>query len=97
MSIEPIGGIRPPRDLDASARPAAGGGSFGEVLKGLMVDANQAHHESDQLVESLAKGEPTDVHEVMVAMTEADLSFRLLLEVRNRLIDAYQEVQRMPV
>ncbi len=80
------------------ARAAGGGdGSFGELLKGLVEDANANHARSDQMVESLAKGEPTDVHQVMLAMTEADLSFRMLLEVRNRLVDAYQEIQRMPV
>ena len=83
--------------LSPTASEGAGDASFGDVLKQLVEDANAKHSESDQLVESLAKGEPTDVHQVMMAMTEADLSFRMLLEVRNKLVDAYQEIQRMPV
>lgn len=82
-----------------AAQPAAGGagGAFGDVLKGILEQANTSQGDSDRMVESLARGEPTDVHDVMIAMTEADLSFRMLLEVRNRLIDAYQEIQRMPL
>jgi flagellar hook-basal body complex protein FliE len=49
------------------------------------------------MVKSLAQGEITDVHEVMLAMTRADLSFRMMLEVRNKLLEAYQEVMRMQV
>jgi flagellar hook-basal body complex protein FliE len=63
----------------------------------MIENASGAEAKSDQLVEALAKGEPTDVHSVMVAMTEAELAFRTVVEVRNRLIEAYQEIQRMPV
>lgn len=96
--INPLGGAAGASSFPTrSAAPAPGAGSFGDLLKGLVEEANDQHASSDQLVESLAKGEPTDVHRVMMAMTEADLSFRMLLEVRNRLVDAYQEIQRMPV
>jgi len=86
--------------LPAIGPKAAGGsgdGSFGDVFKKLVEEANETANSSDKLVEQMAKGEPTDVHQVMMAMTEADLSFRMLLEVRNKLVDAYQEIQRMPV
>ena len=44
-----------------------------------------------------SKGKVDDVHEVMLAMTRADLSFRMVLEVRNKLVEAYQEVMRLNV
>lgn len=95
-SIGPITGI----GADAKSGGAAatsGGVGFGDLFAKLVNNANGTQAHSDQLVESLAKGEPTDVHQVMVALTEAELAFRTVLEVRNRLIEAYQEVQRMPV
>ena len=45
----------------------------------------------------LAAGEPVELHDVMIAMEEADLSLRLALQVRNKLVEAYQEIQRMQV
>lgn len=75
----------------------AGGGSFGDMFSKLIENASGAESKSDDLVKALAKGEPTDVHSVMVALTEAELAFRTVLEVRNRLVEAYQEIQRMPI
>lgn len=100
MSVQAIGGaISHNSSLlggGGSAASSAGAG-FNDLLSGLISEANVTAGHSDQLVEQMAKGEPTDIHSVMVAMTEADLSFRMLVEVRNKLIDAYQEIQRMPV
>ncbi len=81
----------------AGASKTSGNGGFGELFSKLVENASGAEAKSDRLVESLAKGEPTDVHQVMVALTEAELAFRTVLEVRNRLVEAYQEMQRMPI
>ncbi len=100
MDVSAIGAVTGATESAARARPegaARGAGGFAGLLGDLLQDASQASAASDRLVESLAKGEPTDIHDVMIAMTEADLSFRLVVEVRNRLIDAYQEIQRMPM
>ena len=100
MSIQGIGGAT--TGLDRLSSGLSGGqsgkaGGFEKIFTELVQEANQTSGRSDQLVEQLARGEPTDIHSVMVAMSEADLSFRMLVEVRNRLVDAYQEIQRMPV
>ena len=84
-------------DLKMPALDSEGSGGFGTILKELVNEANQTTVKSDDLVNQLARGEPTDIHSVMLAMTEADLSFRMLVEVRNRLVEAYQEIQRMLV
>jgi len=100
MSIQGIGGSSSGFDAGgiglSKSRPDESG-SFEKIFQDLVQEANQTAGRSDQLVEQLARGEPTDIHSVMVAMSEADLSFRMLVEVRNRLIDSYQEIQRMPV
>ena len=53
--------------------------------------------EADKAVEQLLSGEKQDVHEVMLSMAKADVSFRMMIEVRNKLVEAYQEVMRMQV
>ncbi|MFH0945504.1 MAG: flagellar hook-basal body complex protein FliE [Planctomycetota bacterium] len=90
---EQIGLKLPAQDSGGSG----GSGGFKAIFKELVNEANQTSVKSDELVNQMARGEPTDIHSVMLAMTEADLSFRMLVEVRNRLVDAYQEIQRMPV
>ncbi|HGY91728.1 MAG TPA: flagellar hook-basal body complex protein FliE [Planctomycetes bacterium] len=74
-----------------------GDASFGKILNEVLTDANAKQLEADQSVQSLLAGETQDVNQVMVAMAKADVSFRMMLEVRNKLIDAYQEVMRMQV
>ena len=98
MSVQGIGGIQ--HLTDALGKGAAGkggsdGNAFGELLGDMIKDANDANVRSNELVQSLARGEPTDVHTVMIAMDKADQSFRLIVEVRNKLVEAYQEIQRM--
>ena len=67
-------------------------GHFGKLFENLLGGANEMGLEARQSVDGLLKGEVTDVHEVMVAVNKADLSFRFLVEVRNKLIDAYKEL-----
>jgi flagellar hook-basal body complex protein FliE len=70
---------------------------FGSVLGRMLTEVDSLQKRADQAVEGLATGKVKDVHDVMLAMNEADLSFRLMLEVRNKLVEAYQEVSRMQV
>ena len=78
------------------SEPAAGGG-FAQVLQGVIAQNTQASASADAAVSALATGEAQDLHTVSLAVANADLSFRLILELRNRLTEAFQEVQRMQV
>jgi flagellar hook-basal body complex protein FliE len=69
--------------------------SFKNVLGGYMEEVNTLQHEADAQIQRLAAGETEDIHEVTLAMDEADNSFQLMMELRNRLVDAYREVMRM--
>lgn len=71
--------------------------SFSEVLSNFFQDVNQMQNTADISVEKLATGEITDVHQVMVAMNEADVAFKLMMEIRNKLISAYNELMKTPV
>jgi flagellar hook-basal body complex protein FliE len=103
MRMKPIDQIaaRGPELPDgASERPKsakAGGPSFGSLVEKTIDETERLQERADGMVKGLAQGEITDVHEVMLAMSRADLSFRMVLEVRNKLLDAYQEVMRMQV
>jgi flagellar hook-basal body complex protein FliE len=71
--------------------------SFGAVLSQAVQDLNQTQVTADQGAAKLAAGEPVDLHQVMIGMESANLSFGLALQVRNKLLDAYQEVMRMVI
>ena len=70
---------------------------FKELLNSKIGDVNDLQFEADKLVADLVKGKTDNVHEVLVAVNEADLSFRLMMEVRNKLVEAYEEVMRMQI
>jgi flagellar hook-basal body complex protein FliE len=86
-----------PSAAGGAGEAAAPAGSFKDLLGGLVEASEASQGEASRLVESLAKGEPQDLHRVMSALNEADLSFRLVLEVRNKLVEAWQEIKRMPI
>ncbi len=67
---------------------------FGDVIKQAIKRVSDMQLRADQSVEQLLKGE-TGIHETMIALQKADISFRLLLQVRNKVMDAYREVMRM--
>ncbi|HEY66046.1 MAG TPA: flagellar hook-basal body complex protein FliE [Caldilineae bacterium] len=80
------------------ARPeAVGGASFGELVRDALEQLNRLQQEADDAATRLALGEPVDLHDVMIAVQKADLGFQLALQVRNKLIEAYQEIMRMQV
>ena len=68
---------------------------FVQVMQKFVDDTNTQQLKADQSVELLATGQSDNVHETMLALTRADLSMRVFMEVRNKVIDAYQEVMRM--
>ena len=70
---------------------------FGDMLKDMIADTEGMQQEADNAVHQLMTGEKENVHEVMLSMAKADVSFRMMLEVRNKLVEAYQEVMRMQV
>ncbi len=67
---------------------------FQEFLKKSLVETNREMIKSDEQVQEMVRGQK-DVHETMIALEEANLSLRLLLQIRNKLIAAYEEIMRM--
>lgn len=83
-------------ELQAPAK-TEGKGSFLDHLKNAIEDANQDQIAADKKATDLANGKDTNIHETMLAASQAELSFNLMVQVRNKALEAYQEVMRMPV
>lgn len=76
---------------------ATNGASFGDLLKDALKDLQGIQAEADTSAAKLATGEPLDIHEAMIAMEKTSIAFQLGLQVRNKLIEAHQEIMRMQV
>ncbi len=70
---------------------------FADMVKGLIRETDQQQLQSQDSVRQLITGETDSIHEVVLTTSRADLAFRLMMEIRNRLIESYQEVMRMQV
>ncbi len=73
------------------------GGSFAKTLGESIQEVNSLQLKADQSVESMASGENKNIHETMLDISKADMAFRMTLAVRNKVIEAYQEVMRMSI
>jgi flagellar hook-basal body complex protein FliE len=71
--------------------------SFQNTIRGLLEKANKPHVDADVAFSDLVSGKTDNLHNVVLSVAKADMSFRLLLELRNRLTEAYQEIMRMQV
>lgn len=74
-----------------------GAPDFGTVLRQSLGEVNKLQAKADEAVQALATGKGISLHETMIALEKADLSFRLMMEVRNKIVEAYREVLRMQI
>ena len=71
------------------------GTSFSNVLSDAISKVNDSEVNANNKIESLIKGEDVEMHEVMLAMQESVLSLQALIEVRNKTVEAYQEISKL--
>lgn len=79
----------------APATPAGGG--FGETLQSALSSVNEAQQNASSISEAYERGQVHDVTQVMLARQEAGVAFEATLQVRNKLLSAYQDIMRMGV
>lgn len=93
--------ITPSQLVDKSARAKqpvdTRGPSFSDEIKNLLYAVNDKQGLANTMVQDVVKGESDDLHGAMIALEEASVSFQLMLEVRNKMLDAYQEINRMNI
>lgn len=98
MDISSVGPIRPNTPFPVETdQPVEGPRTFGELLKNAVEKVNGLVVDSDNKALQLALGEIEDTHEVMLAMEKASMSLQLTMEIRNKVIEAYQEILRQAV
>ena len=72
-------------------------GDFGTHLKNALGDVNDLQQKADQAIQQLVGEGKGDLQETMIALEKADVSFRLMMQIRNKVLEAYQEIMRMQV
>jgi len=70
---------------------------FSTMLKDALKDVNDAQLTADDAVQKVLNGETKDIHSTMIALQKADVSLKMMLEVRNKIMEAYQEVMRTQI
>jgi flagellar hook-basal body complex protein FliE len=96
LSIGAVSAARPGPEIPGPAAAVKGPG-FGEALRGALDQVNQLQQAADQATQGFALGQTQDVAGTMIAIEKANLAFQFTLQIRNKLLEAYQEVMRMPM
>ncbi|MEJ2612505.1 MAG: flagellar hook-basal body complex protein FliE [Candidatus Thiodiazotropha sp.] len=101
MSIEAVSFIKSPESVEfgigLNAPEARGTGDFATWFDHQLGELNDQINTSDVALRKLATGETNNIHHVMLSLEKAKLSFQLMLQVRNKALEAYQDVMRMQV
>jgi flagellar hook-basal body complex protein FliE len=100
MKIEPVESVPFTRSMSAAVQPlgtAPSAPSFGEAMREVLESTNRLQEQADNEIQALAVGKNGDLHKTMIAMEEADVSFQLLMQIRNKIVAAYQEIMRMQI
>ena len=99
MAIQSIGtnSILNNLNISNTTEEKTNGTSFSNVLSDAISKVNDSEVNANNKIESLIKGEDVEMHEVMLAMQESVLSLQALIEVRNKTVEAYQEISKLQV
>lgn len=101
QSLSPLTSMVSPSD-PPGASPAGGSGdgreiSFKDMVKGFLTHVNDLQIQADQKMQEFAAGKIQNLHEVMIAAEKAGLALQFTIQVRNRVIEAYENILRMQV
>jgi len=89
--------VRPLEPLAPAAKPGESGGDFQNVLLGVIGEVKTTRGDAERQLASFMNGESVDIHQVATSIQKAELTFELAIEVRNKMMQAYQEVMRMQI
>jgi len=81
--------------LDRAEKPRQGGSDFATNLKQALEAVDELQHESEAAQVAYARNENVELHDVLIKIEEAEIAFKTMMEIRNKLVDAYREVMRM--
>jgi flagellar hook-basal body complex protein FliE len=98
MAIKELGAAAGLPPIAEPMKPSAGAkADFGSYLKNAVGEVNDLQQMADKAIQSLVADGKGDLQDTMVALEKADISFRFMMQVRNKVLEAYQEIIRMQV
>ena len=99
MNVGGVGPLQPPKPPAGPAAPggpgAVGGKSFAQFLEDEVGQVDELQQNADKAIQDLASGKEGDVTKVVSAAEKANLAFQMMVQIRNKLVDAYQEIMRI--
>lgn len=97
LTISSLQTILPEQDARKQEKAEASPSAFAEYVERSLTDVNRQMNAADQAIDDLASGKNRDIHNTMIAMQKAEVSFELVMQIRNKLIAAYDEIRRMSI
>lgn len=90
-----MGGLQQSSIIEKQAKPAES--SFGDTIKDAISKVNDGQIKADEFANKLAAGETVEIHQAMIAMQQASTALQFTVQVKNKVVEAYQEIMRMQV
>lgn len=97
QGVNPLGPLGPAWQGMPASKASSHGAGFKDILAREIGEVNDLQLDAEKAINDLAVGKTRNVTEVMVAVEKADLAFRNLMAVRNKIIDAYKEIQQLRI
>ena len=97
LTISNLQSILPKADEVKNQTPDAASSPFGDYIKQSLQDVNSRMLEADQAIDDLVTGKNQDIHNTMISMQKADISFELVMQIRNKIVAAYDEIRKMSI
>lgn len=97
LTLSKLQSLLPPAEPTGQQNPQPSASPFSDYMKRSLEEVNQKMLASDQAIDDLVTGRNQDIHNTMIAMKKAEISFDLVLQIRNKLISAYDEIRRMSI
>lgn len=97
LTVSNLQTLLPEMDVTQKQTVEESSAPFSEFVQRSLADVNRQVLDADQAANDLATGKNQDIHNTMIAMQKAEISFELVLQIRNKLISAYDEIRRMSI
>ncbi|MFO7716063.1 flagellar hook-basal body complex protein FliE [Desulfosarcina sp.] len=97
LTISSLQRILPATDATSRTDPQGSPSLFSDYVEQSLSEVNARMLDADQAINDLATGKNQDIHNTMISMKKAEISFELVMEIRNKLISAYDEIRRMSI
>lgn len=100
MAVDRISGVFQnigDREIVPLKKPDKNGRSFSELVGGFLEGVNSLQREADQAIQDVVLGKEENLHRAMITLEKANVALELTVQVRNKVVEAYQEIMRMQV